>query len=110
MNLDFGARRKMRPFLSPGGDTNCFSSLTFHAIETVSHGLRQFPELQLLYVVEFGLLFDSHGCGKDWHSSCSISGCAELRRALRLGQVGRKEGLSTMRSAVRQQLDPSIRS
>src|SRR3981189_2346458 len=37
-------------------------------------------------------------------------GCAGLRRALRLGQVGRKEGLSAMRSAVRQQLDPSIRS
>src|SRR6267142_4646894 len=37
-------------------------------------------------------------------------GCAGLRRALRLRQVGRKEGLSAMRSAVRQQLDPSIRS
>src|SRR3981189_2263381 len=37
-------------------------------------------------------------------------GCAGPRRALRLRQVRRKEGLSAMRSAARQQLDPSIRS
>src|SRR5882724_4723628 len=36
--------------------------------------------------------------------------CAGLRRALRSGEPGRKEGLSAMKSAVRQQLDPSIRS
>src|SRR6266850_332873 len=36
--------------------------------------------------------------------------CAELRRALRSGEVRRKEGLSAMKSAVRQQLDPTIRS
>jgi hypothetical protein len=43
----------MRPFCRLDTDTNCFISLNLHANETLSHRLRQFPELQTLYVVEF---------------------------------------------------------
>ena len=84
--------RKMRPFLSSLVDTNCFISLTLHAIETQSHGLRRFPELQHLYVVEFVLFSELPACGKNWPSPCTISGLrvAETRIAPR--GHGRKEG------------------
>jgi hypothetical protein len=49
----------MRPFCRSGPDTNCFRPLTFDGDETLSHGLRQFPELQTLYVVEFVSLLNS---------------------------------------------------
>jgi hypothetical protein len=64
-----------------------------HAVETPSHGLRQFPELQFLYVVEFAPLFVSRSCGKDWHSSCSISMMREGETRGAFGGAGRQEGL-----------------
>jgi hypothetical protein len=62
----------MRPFCRSGTDTNCFRSLTLHGDETPSHGLRQFPELQILYVVEFPSLWNHLRWGEDWHFPCSI--------------------------------------
>ena len=80
-------------FCRLGYDTNCFISLTLHAVETLSHGLRQFPELQLLYVVEFALLSGRTHCGKDWHSPCSIQWEREGETRNAFGGARREEGL-----------------
>ena len=62
----------MRPFCRPGPDTNCFIPLNLLAVETASHGLRQFPELQTLYVVEFVSFLNIIRWEEDWHFPCSI--------------------------------------
>jgi hypothetical protein len=73
-------------------DTNCFIPLTLRSDETASHRLRQFPELQILYVVEFTLLFDSANCGKDWQSPCTITGMRDSETRYAFGGARREKG------------------
>jgi hypothetical protein len=55
--------------------------------------LRQFPELQILYVVEFTLFFDRPNCGKDWHSPCSILCMRDSETRYAFGVARREERL-----------------
>jgi hypothetical protein len=80
------------PFCRPAADTNCFISLTLHTDETASHRLRQFPEWQILYVVEFTEFFDLANCGKDWHPPCTIPGMRDYETRCAFGGTRREEG------------------
>jgi len=55
--------------------------------------LRQFPELQILYVVDFTPFFDPANCGKDWHSPCTISPVRESETRYAFGGAKREERL-----------------
>src|SRR5207302_10596006 len=90
-------------------DANCFNSFPFCANETPSHGLRQFPELQSLYVVEFALFSEPPKCGKDWHSPCMSSWWRKSETRNASGELDARR-VDDMKAAVRHQLDPTIRS
>ena len=83
----------MRPFCRSGPDTNCFIPLNLLAVETPSHGLRQFPELQIPYVVEYAPLFDLLRGGEDWHSPCTNSLMRKRETRYAFGGARRQEGL-----------------
>jgi len=89
-------------------DANCFNSFPFCANETPSHGLRQFPEMQGLYVVEFALFPTGPNVEKIGIPHALAHGGAKVRRATRLGLDARR--VDEMKAAVRHQLDPTIRS
>src|SRR5271157_2089070 len=90
-------------------DRNCFSPLTLHEFETVSHAMRQFPELQLAYVVEFAAFYSLRVCNREWHFPCTVvPQRGDETRGVWKDQTQRRK--DQMRPAVRHQLDPSIRS
>lgn len=62
------------PFCRLRADRKCFALLPLLGYETVSQHMRQFPELQLLYVIDFGWFLPFPSLKKNWHSPCSISG------------------------------------
>jgi len=72
--------------------------------------LRQFPKLQILYVVEFAIFCESLSYGKDWHPPCRASCERQSETHYAFGGARREERLMKMRAAVRHQLDPTIRS
>jgi ATP-dependent Clp protease ATP-binding subunit ClpB len=71
--------------------------------------MRQFPQLQHSYVIEFVLVCADEIEGPDWQFSCSISSRRMTETHGRLRQVN-AEGNEDMKAAARQQLDPTIRS
>jgi hypothetical protein len=81
------------PFCRLPTDTNCFIPLILHAGETLSHGLRQFLEPQILYVVEFSMPSRLASCEKDWHSPCTIPQEREIETRNAFGGARREEGL-----------------
>ena len=88
-----GQVERYAPFCRLAVDTNCFISLTLHVVETPSQGLRQIPERQILYVIEFGRFSTLSGVEKDWHSPCSISGVRKVETRYAFGGARREEGL-----------------
>jgi ATP-dependent Clp protease ATP-binding subunit ClpB len=71
--------------------------------------MRQFPQLQHSYVIEFVPLCAEQSGGQDWQFSCSIFSKRMTETHRRLGQVN-AEGKEAMKAAARQKLDPTIRS
>jgi ATP-dependent Clp protease ATP-binding subunit ClpB len=99
----------MRPFLSFQGRQKLFHPLTLKRDGTQSHGMRQFPQLQHSYVIEFVPVCAEQSKGQDWQFSCSIFSKRMTETHRRLGQVN-AEGKEAMKAAARQKLDPTIRS